>query len=217
MDWNQIDVVLLDMDGTLLDLHYDNHFWQELLPRRYGELRGLDVNTAKTVLKPVFRRCEGTLDWYCIDHWSRELNLDIGLLKREVAHLIAVHPQAFAFLRALRAAGKRTILVTNAHSKSLALKLEHTRLDDELDAIVSAHELGYPKEAPVFWKQLADRQPYDPERSLLIDDNLAALRAAREYGIRHLLAVPQPDSRRPASGTGEFKAARSFGELLAEL
>lgn len=217
MQWDQIEVVLLDMDGTLLDLHYDNQFWQELLPRRYAAKRGLDVNTAKAVLRPVFRRCEGTLDWYCIDYWSRELNLDIALLKREVAHLIAIHPHALAFLRALRAAGKRTLLVTNAHSKSLALKLEHTRLDAELDAIVSAHDIGYPKEAADFWRLLAAREPYDPARTLLIDDNLAALRAAHAYGIRHLLAVRQPDSRRAPAATGEFAAMHRFEELLGEL
>ncbi|HBT55971.1 MAG TPA: haloacid dehalogenase, partial [Pseudomonas sp.] len=32
LNWNAIDTVLLDMDGTLLDLHFDNHFWLEHMP-----------------------------------------------------------------------------------------------------------------------------------------------------------------------------------------
>lgn len=217
IDWRQIDSVLLDMDGTLLDLHYDNQFWQELIPRRYALSRGLDVNTAKAVLKPIFKRTEGTLNWYCIDYWSRELGLDIPLLKREVAHLIAVHPHVLDFLRALRAADKRVLLVTNAHHHSLALKLEYTRLGDYLDVIVSAHDIGYPKEDPLFWRHLAERHPYDPDRSLLIDDNLNVLRSARRYGIAHLLAIGQPDSRRPCGDTGEFAALRDFRTITPAL
>ena len=41
LPWSDIDTVLLDMDGTLLDLHFDNHFWLEHLPQRYAELHGV--------------------------------------------------------------------------------------------------------------------------------------------------------------------------------
>jgi HAD superfamily hydrolase (TIGR01509 family) len=202
------------MDGTLLDLHFDNHFWQEVIPRRYAADRGLDVVTAKQVLTPIFRRNEGTLNWYCLDFWTRELNIDIALLKQDVAHLIAVHPNVMAFLTALRSAGKHSILVTNAHPKSLALKLEHTRLGTHLDAIISAHDIGHPKEEPAFWGQLQRRQAFAAESTLLIDDNLAVLRAARQFGIRHLLAVHQPDTRRPPRETAEFTALRDFRDIL---
>lgn len=214
IDWDNIQYVLLDMDGTLLDLHFDNHFWQEVIPLRYAADRGLDVITAKRVLTPIFRRNEGSLNWYCLDFWTRELNIDIAVLKRDVAHLIAVRPHVIRFLDALRTAGKRSILVTNAHPKSLALKLERTRLGSHLDAIVSAHDIGHPKEEPAFWGQLQQHQPFVAENSLLIDDNLTVLRAARHYGIRHLLAVHRPDTRRPPRDTAEFAALRDFREIL---
>ena len=214
IDWDNIQYVLLDMDGTLLDLHFDNHFWQEVIPQRYAADRGLDVVTARRLLTPIFRRNEGSLNWYCLDFWTRELNIDIAVLKRDVAHLIAVRPHVIAFLDALRAAAKRSILVTNAHPKSLALKLERTRLGTHLDAIVSAHEIGHPKEEPAFWDRLQQRQPFVAENSLLIDDNLAVLRAARHYGIRHLLAVHRPDTRRPPRDTAEFAALHDFSDIL---
>jgi len=216
LDWREIQYVLLDMDGTLLDLHFDNHFWQEVVPQHYAQGRGLDIVTAKTVLAPIFRRSEGTLNWYCLDYWTRELKIDIATLKQEASHLIAIHPHVTVFLDALRAAGKRSVLVTNAHPKSLALKLEHTRLDAHLDAIISAHDIGHPKESAAFWDTLQQHQPYVAANTLLIDDNLSVLRAARDYGIRHLLAVHRPDTHSPPRDTAEFAALRDFGDILPE-
>ena len=73
LPWNAIDTVLLDMDGTLLDLHFDNHFWLQHLPQRYAELHGVSRALADAELLPLFREHAGTLNWYCTDFWSREL------------------------------------------------------------------------------------------------------------------------------------------------
>jgi len=202
------------MDGTLLDLHFDNHFWLEHVPLRYGEKYGLSPEQAKDELYPRFRCAEGTLDWYSVDYWSGELDLDIAGLKAEVEHLIAVHPDVVEFLEAARRARKRLTLVTNAHDKSLQLKLRKTSLGNYLDSVVCSHDLGQPKEQPGFWPRLQKLQPFDPLRTLLVDDSLPVLRAARQYGIAHLLAVRQPDSKRPEKDVGEFVAIRSFAEIL---
>ena len=214
IDWNAIDTVFLDMDGTLLDLNFDNHFWREHVPVRYAERLGLSVADAKADLLPRYARIEGTLEWYCVDHWSRELGLDIALLKQEVDHLIAVHPHVTDFLEALAARGKRRVLVTNAHQKAIALKLERTRLGGHLERIVCAHDLGTPKEAPGFWAQVHAIEPFDLQRTLFIDDSDTVLRAARDYGFRWLLMVLKPDSRAPARPAGEFPAIRDFADLL---
>lgn len=211
--WEQVDTVLLDMDGTLLDLHFDNHFWREYVPARYAASRGIDLPLAKSLLSVQFRRAEGTLDWYCVDHWTRELNLDIAVLKHEVADFIAVKAGALAFLARLQACGKRRVLVTNAHRKSLALKLERTRLDAHLDRIVCAHDLGRPKEDPTFWYHLNAVENFDPRRTLLIDDNLLALRSARDYGIAQLLAVLRPSSQAPPVTQSEFAVVTDFDSL----
>jgi len=214
VNWNAIEVILLDMDGTLLDLHFDTHFWLHHVPLRYAQARGITLETAKAEIMPRIREIQGTLEWYSVDHWSAALDLDIGALKREVAHLIAVHPHAREFLRAARRAGKRLVLVTNAHGKSLALKLERTRLAGQLDAVICAHDLGAPKEQAAFWRRLARRVHFDPARTLLIDDNLVALRAARSFGVGALLAVRRPDSRAPRHDTAEFPAIESFREIM---
>ncbi len=212
-DWNNISTVLLDMDGTLLDLHFDSHFWQEHVPERYAFSRGLDIPNARQLLAPIFRKHEGTLNWYCLDFWRKELDLDIAELKKDVAHLIAIKSGALEFLHQLRRLGKRTVLVTNAHPDSLALKLEHTRLDNHLDHLISAHELGLPKENPNFWAELQVAEPFTPHQTLLVDDNLAALRSARDFGIKHLLAAGYPDSQREARHIEEFPYFHEFDEI----
>jgi 5'-nucleotidase len=214
IDWNAIDTVLLDMDGTLLDLHFDNHFWQEHVPLRYAARHNLPPGEARNRLMEVYHAKAGTLDWYCVDYWTRTLQLDIARLKEEVAHLIAVHPDVPRFLAALRAAGKGVALVTNAHQKSLSLKMARTGLQVHFDLLVTSHEVGLPKEDAAFWPALRALLPYDPARTLLIDDSLPVLRAARAAGIAHLLAVHRPDTRQPEKDVGEFTALRHFAEIM---
>ncbi len=214
IDWNQIGSVFLDMDGTLLDLHFDNHFWREHVPLRYAEGQGLSLAAAKAELFPRFKDAEGTMKWYCLDHWSRELGLDIALLKQEVDHLIAVHPHVVDFLEALQRAGKRRVLVTNAHQKALSLKLERTRLAGHFEAVICAHDLGLPKEDPGFWGRLQAVEPFAPEATLFVDDSLSVLRSARSYGLRWLLAVLRPDTRAPLRVVEEFPAIRDFSEIM---
>lgn len=217
IDWNQIDTVLLDMDGTLLDLHFDNYFWLEHVPRRYAEARQLSLESAKAELYERYHDIQGTLQWYCVDHWSRELGLDIALLKEEVNHLISVHPHVIDFLDLLERTGRRRVLVTNAHQKSLELKMNRTLLRDRLDHVVCAHDLGLPKEDAGFWPRLQAEEPFDPARTLFVDDSLAVLRSAQSYGIRHLLAILLPDTRQAERQVDEFPAVRGFGVLLPGL
>lgn len=214
IDWKYIETVLLDMDGTLLDLHFDNHFWQIHVPLRYAEAKGLPVEMARDELMARYHARAGTLEWYSVDFWATELEIDIMALKEEIAHLIAVHPAVVEFLHALRAAGKRIVLATNAHHKSLTLKMAKTGLEPHFDALVSSHALGWAKEQRGFWEALQKIEPFDPALTLLVDDSLPVLDAARAYGIRHLVAVRTPDTRQPAKDTRDYPAIDSFAELM---
>ncbi len=214
LPWNEIDTVLLDMDGTLLDLHYDNHFWQVYVPAKFAEKHGLPEAEARA---ECFRRYDaqaGTLNWYCVDYWTEQLQLDIVQLKEELAHLISVHPDVPEFLSEAREAGKRVVLVTNAHHKTLSLKMQRTGLSVHFDAIHSSHSFGQAKESPLFWQALRRVEPFDPGSTLLVDDSLPVLRAARDYGVAHLLAIYRPDTRQPEKDVGEFWAIRRFAEIM---
>lgn len=214
IDWQNIASVFLDMDGTLLDLNFDNHFWQDFVPRRYAERRGLSLKAAEAELLPRFKATEGRLEWYCLDYWSEQLDLDIVGMKEEIAGLIAVLPHVTEFLDQVRNAGKRLVLVTNAHPKSLGLKMRRTSLNAFFDHIVSSHALGYPKEDPAFWALLGRVEPFDPAKTLMVDDSLPVLRSAASFGIAHLVAVRRNDSTRPPREVEGFLAIDDFRELM---
>lgn len=217
LPWRDIDTVLLDMDGTLLDLHFDNHFWLEHLPQRYAELHGVSRAMADMELQPLFERNAGQLRWYCLDFWSAELKLPVRELKRETAHLIALRPDADTFLAAIGQAGKRVVLITNAHRDSLSLKLERIELAPYFERLISSHDYGFAKESRQFWDALQADIGFDPARSLFIDDTLPILRSARDFGVAHLLAVREPDSRKGPKDTAEFAALEDYRALIAGL
>lgn len=214
IDWEGIDTVLLDMDGTLLDLHFDNYFWQEHLPLRYAELKGLEPVAARQFIVDETRKIQGSLNWYSTDYWSDMLQVDIVGLKHEVSHKVAARPYCVDFLDALRAAQKDIVLVTNAHQDSLNLKMDKTRLANKFDRLITVHEFSLPKEDPDCWREVDRRHPFDADRTLLIDDNLVALQSAREYGVAYLLAVSQPDSRIPRREIDGFEAIHHFDEIM---
>jgi putative hydrolase of the HAD superfamily len=168
-------------------------------------------------LMPLFEKNAGTLNWYCTDFWSTELKLSVKDLKVEIAHLIALRPDAETFLAALKQAGKRVIMITNAHRDSLSLKMERLQLAPYFERLISSHDYGYPKENPQFWEALQADIDFDPARSLFIDDTLPILRSAGRYGIEHLLAVREPDSRKGPKDTEEFAAVEDYRVLIQGL
>ena len=213
LQWDEIDTVLVDMDGTLLDLAFDNFFWLELVPARYASREGISTAAARQAVAERYERVVGSLPWYCVDHWTRELGLDIAAMKRDHRHLIRYLPGAERFLGSVRARGKPLWIVTNAHRETIAVKREQTRIDTLVDDLVSSHDLAAPKERPEFWTALAERRRFDPERTLLIEDSLSVLAAARDYGIRHIVAIRQPDSRQPPRQIDGFPAILGVAEL----
>ncbi len=217
MDWRSVDWVLLDMDGTLLDKHFDDYFWEEFVPMEYARMHGIEPEEARRILLERYAKEEGKLNWTDLDFWSEELGMDIPLLKKEVGHLIQVHPYTIEFLEYLRDAGKRTFLVTNAHSKTLALKMAKTRIGGYFNGIYSAFDIGLPKEVVGFWEGLYDRIGFEKERTVLIEDSEDNLGSASIFGIRYLLFIARPNNRKEARSSNSFPTISSFKEIIPSL
>lgn len=217
LPWSEIDTVLLDMDGTLLDLHFDNHFWLHYLHQRYAQQHNLSVDAAREHLTPLLARYAGTLEWYCVEFWTEQLQLPIRAMKQEQSARIAPRPQALEFLQALKQAGKQVALITNAHRHSLEVKLERVAMAPWLDAMISSHDYGYPKEDQQFWQHLQQQFAFAPQRTLFIDDSLAVLRSAATYGIEHLRCVAKPDSTGAIKDCAEFMDIGPFANICQQL
>lgn len=215
IDWNNTDTVLLDMDGTLLDLAYDNWFWQQHLPQEYAKAKALDQEQAYRVIGDWIRSHQGTLNWYCLDFWTRELGVDVASMKRNTADRVCLRPGAKAFLEALAASNKEVIMVTNAHRDSLSVKLQQTGIARYFNELVSSHDYGHAKEEQAFWQHLRRHLPFDPARALLVDDSLPVLHSARLYGIAQPVSILHPDSSQPARhDTYPFNAISAFEAVM---
>ncbi|KZX61486.1 MULTISPECIES: GMP/IMP nucleotidase [unclassified Alcanivorax] len=215
IDWHSVDTVLLDMDGTLLDLEFDNWFWQKHVPECYARQQGLDRAEADRIIHDWITSHLGTLNWYCLDFWTAELGLEIARLKRQAGDRIAIRPGADTFLQALKESDKQVIMVTNAHRDALDLKVERTGIDRYFDEIVSSHDYGHAKEAQAFWQHLQRHLPFDPARALLVDDSLPVLHSAQLYGIGQPVSILHPDSSLPKRDhTDPFPAIDDFLQVL---
>lgn len=214
LPWGSIDTVLLDMDGTLLDLHFDNYFWAEHIPVCYAEKQQLSLNKSKQKLMEFSDGVKGQLEWYCLDYWSEKLSLDIVALKKDVDHKISFRPNAIEFLNFLKNQNKRIILATNAHPKTLELKLIRADFSAYFSELSSSHELGYPKEENAYWEILTKKYNIDANRSLFIDDSLSVLRAASRFGIRYLLGIAKPDLQKEEVDCSPYTSIQDFSQLF---
>jgi HAD superfamily hydrolase (TIGR01509 family) len=212
-DWSGIDTVLLDLDGTLLDLAFDTGFWRHTIPAAWAQARGITLEQAREQLVPRFHAREGTLDWYSVTFWSQELGLDVAALKRAAMHEVRWLDGVPEFLDTLRRNGKRLVLLTNAHPASLAIKDERTGISRYLDAIFSSHAFSWPKEDSRFWEHARRSEPFDPARTLFVDDSPAVLAAARAAGIRWVIGVRHPDTQGTVRDHGPWPAVDRITDL----
>ena len=205
---------MLDMDGTVLDLAYDNYVWKELVPERYAEAKGMSLENARDRLYAKYRAIQGDIQWYCLDHWSERLGLDVLELHRDVNDRIEYLPGAEGFLKAMHDHDVRVLLVTNSHPDTLALKDEATGLGGFFEAIYTSHEFGYAKEHQEFWYALQEEEGFLRESTLFVDDNRTVLDSADTYGVEMLVEIENPDTSEPKEKKSEHAGVKGVSDLL---
>ena len=216
IDWQTIDDVLLDMDGTLLDLNYDATFWLKTVYSIVASFTGESGTEIRDRFQKELKKHEGTLAWYCTDRWAEFFGIDLIEAKKQLAHLIRYRPHSKQFLEALRPLPLRTIIATNAHPDVIQLKLDVVPLNTLVDGIVSSHQYGVAKEHPNFWTALFDEYSINPSRTVFIDDSPRVLDAADRAGVREIVEIRHPNLSEPPRTTWK-QGIDDFDTLLPEL
>jgi len=214
INWYQIDDILLDLDGTLLDLNFDLHFWLEYIPKVYSEKHNINHQQAQDILMSMLNAEKGKLNWYCIDFWQEKLELDIMELKNNTSYLIQTHPYAKSFLKLARKLNKRIYLVTNAHRKTIKLKMSVTQLQNYFDGIVSSHDFGVAKQEQAFWQELEKTIKLNKKRAIFFDDSKDVLMAAQKFNIGQVIAISKPSSQLDVKEVSGFVNIENFNQAM---
>jgi HAD superfamily hydrolase (TIGR01509 family) len=214
MTLERCETLMLDMDGTILDLAFDNYIWKDLVPRRYATANGMTLEAARAHLFAQYSAVQGDLEWYCLDHWNERLGIDVVKIHHDVTHRIGYLPGALDFLRRVHQSDVRVLLVTNSHPDTLNLKDAVTGLADYFDGVYSSHTYGHAKESQSFWDALQADVGFDARTTLFVDDSQPVLRSAQEFGVEMLLTVTRPDTSLPVKRGSEFRGVEGVKDLL---
>ncbi|WP_032093221.1 GMP/IMP nucleotidase [Necropsobacter rosorum] len=214
INWSQIQTVILDLDGTLIDLYFDHHFWCDTVPQAYAAKHGLSPAQSRTLLQRHYAEMEQRLEWFSIDFWAQKLDLPLRELLRKQGALTKVRSDVHPFLQALKRMNKQLILLTDSHPFSLQVKLNHCDLAPHFDLCLSSHQFNAPKTQPLLWTNLQAAHYFDPHKTLFIDDTETVLDRAGDFGIAYTVGVENPDSSMADKTFARHFSVKDYRTLL---
>tara|TARA_B100001057_G_scaffold269188_1_gene269360 strand:+ start:1144 stop:1791 length:648 start_codon:yes stop_codon:yes gene_type:complete len=209
-----IECLLIDMDGVILDNTYDNNFWQNQIPSVLAEKKNITFDDAKRLAIQIFNFKKNTKDWYDVDYWSNMLDIDIEAEKKSETSLskIRLYDDVIDTLSELKKHMK-LILITNAHRKTLNIKLGKFNIEPYFDEMICAHELYYVKEDIQLWYMLRSKYKLDFDKTVLIEDTINNINVALSAGVAS--AVYLGDEDFPSSNN--ILKLNSINQLLSTL
>ncbi|MAZ79474.1 MAG: haloacid dehalogenase [Gammaproteobacteria bacterium] len=217
MKWDSIETFFLDMDGTLLDLSYDNYFWHQHIPKIYAEINNMSFEKAKKEFEEMYKKKQDTIDWYCLNYWSDRLKINLHDELLKTKHKIRIFPGVIDFLMKIRKRNIKIILLTNCPRDMLNVKLNETKLWGYFDQIISSEDYGFAKETNEFWNYLEKVLNYDKKTTIFIDDNQKVLDFAYVNGIKNIISINFPDSENKKQVIKHYKSIDNISLFEKEI
>lgn len=212
--WSEIDTVLLDMDGTLFDRHYEDYFWEVEIPKQYAIKTGMTFKEAKALVMELYFKQEKSLNWSNVEYWEKELGLELWNLRFQLKHLVKLHPHTLRFLRFLKKQNKKIYLVTASPQRDIEFKLGHSKIFEFFDGVCTAHEFNLPKQDILFWKKLQKKLKYSCNRTLFVDDKEDMINAAELSGIKWIIFKSKFSSKLPPKIPKKMLYVHHFDDII---
>lgn len=216
-NYSEKPTIIFDMDGTLLDLAYDDFIWNHQLPIRHAAMHGCTLEQSTESLFQFYQEHNHTLNWYSTRFWSSKVGVDTLALQHEFKHKVALRSGCIALLDYLKANGYACWIATNADCEGLKFKLEHTQIADYFDVIISSESIGYAKESIEFWQKLHALHPFQEKSAYFIDDTEKVLKGAEKFGIENLITIAQPSSKGNIRTESSYPILQDLTDLIVML
>lgn len=192
MKIENIDAVVLDLGGVVIDLRRDNAVaaLQELGLREADELLDTYRQTGPFLALETGRLTAGEFFDLIRAMIGDPKITDTQLQDAFNRFLIDIPAERLEAILALRARGYKVYALSNTnpvmyHSWIAGrFRQEGLQINDYFDGIVTSFEEGVCKPDPLIFERLLKRYHLDGQRTLFLDDGPANVEAARACGIR---------------------------------
>ena len=189
----RLQTALFDLDGTLIDSirlildSYHHTLTQHNLPARTDEdwLKG--VGTPLAVQFSEWRKSPAVLEALIATY--REYNL------KHHDSMVTVYPGVLEAVRAIKAAGIQTGLVTSKNRLGALRGLKLVGLEALMDVLVCADEVTNPKPHPEPVEKAVALLGADPASTVYVGDSIHDMHSGRAAGVKTAAALWGPFGR----------------------